>query len=466
MMKLSKYKAKRNLKTSSEPSAKIKKKASEELIFVIQEHHARHLHYDLRLEVGGVLKSWAVPKQPSSDPAVKRLAIMVEDHPYDYKDFEGTIPSGYGAGTVAIWDKGTYSVDDTNAKESEKLIKAGLKKGSLHFTLKGKKLKGIFHLVRLNRSGKNEWLLMKKKEQTSSSSKKSSSKALLTNLDKVFWPKEKITKGDLLRFYADVAPWMLPHLKDRPQSLRRFPNGIDGETFFQKNLENHPDWVETIPIEHKNKEVNYLLIQNEQSLLYAANLGCIEIHPFFSRIRKLHSPDYLMFDLDPKGASFEKVIEVAQTIHQVLEEIEVPSYCKTSGATGLHIAVPLGAKYSYEQAKKFAEIVAMLVQQQLPKIATLERSIAKRKGKVYIDYLQNNFGQTLAAPYSVRARPKAPVSTPLRWSEVKKGLNPTDYTIKNTLKRLKKLGDLYAPVLGKGINLQTALKNITLMQGE
>ena len=160
-MRLSKYKAKRNLKSSKEPLAKVRKKKSSQLAFVIHEHHARHLHYDLRLEVKGVLKSWAVPKEPSMDPSVKRLAIMVEDHPYDYKDFEGTIPSGYGAGEVRIWDEGTYNVDGADAKESEKMVIAGLKKGSFHFSLEGKKLKGVFSLVQL-KNRENQWLLIKK----------------------------------------------------------------------------------------------------------------------------------------------------------------------------------------------------------------------------------------------------------------------------------------------------------------
>lgn len=452
-MSLAEYRSKRNFQNTPEPSGKIKKTKSKTLVFVVQEHHARKLHYDLRLEAEGVLKSWAIPKQPTMDPNTKRLAIMVEDHAYGYKDFEGTIPSGYGAGTVAIWDKGTYSIDGEDARETEKKMLEGLKKGSFHFTLEGKKLHGLFYLVKLQNSQKNEWLFIKKKENAQEPPK-------LTNLDKIFWPKEKITKGDLLRYYSKVAKWILPYLKNRPESLRRFPNGIEGATFFQKNLKSYPDWIQTTEIEHEKKKVNYLLIQNEESLLFAVNLGCIEIHPFFSQISKLHSPDFLVFDLDPKGSSFLKVIQVAQTLHAVLENLDIPSYCKTSGATGLHIAIPLGAKYTYEQAKKFAELIATIAQQKIPKISTLERSIAKRKGRVYIDCYQNNFGQTLAAPYSVRARAKAPVSTPLKWEEVKKGLNPKDYTIKTIFPRLKKYGDLYGPVLGKGINMELVLKNI------
>ncbi|MFI5333559.1 MAG: non-homologous end-joining DNA ligase [Chlamydiales bacterium] len=466
-MGLSTYKKKRDLKVSMEPSAKIRKAKGRQLSFVIQEHHARRLHYDLRLEAAGVLKSWAIPKMPTMDPGVKRLAIMVEDHPYSYKNFEGTIPAGYGAGTVSIWDEGTYEIDHEDAKTSEKLLLAGLKKGSFHFTLHGKKLKGSFSLVRMN-SEKNEWLLVKKRQNLSRKSKveKKINQPKLTNLDKVFWPKEKITKGDVLRYYDKIAPWILPYLKDRPESLKRFPNGVDGESFFQKDVKEHPDWIETTRIKHENKTINYLLIQNEVSLLFVANLGCIEIHPFFSRFTKPDYPDYMIFDLDPKEASFDDVVRVAKEVHVVLEEIEVASYCKTSGATGLHVTVPLGAKYTYDQVKRFAEVVAMIVHSRLPEITTLERSIAKRKGKVYIDCYQNNFGQTIAAAYSLRARPGAPVSTPLKWKEVKKGLDPKKYNIKTIFSRLKRLKDIYFPVLGKGANLEAALRNVAKLLGK
>jgi bifunctional non-homologous end joining protein LigD len=477
-MRLFKYKSKRKLKTSKEPSPKLhKRKKHQPLIFVIQEHHATRLHYDLRLEVNGVLKSWAIPKQPSLDPNVKRLAIQVEDHPYSYKDFEGIIPSGYGAGTVSIWDKGTYTIKETDINESEKMAEQGIEKGSLHFILHGKRLKGEFYLVRLKSSEKNEWLFIKKKDAFSQKeaaistekgkgSSKTVKNAELTNLEKLYWPKEKISKKDLLKYYASISSYLLPYLKDRPESLKRFPDGMMGKSFFQKNLKDHPDWVQTVKIQHEEKSIEYLLIQDRETLLFAANLGCIEIHPFFSRTSKLQYPDYLVFDLDPKGASFDHVIAIAQELHEVLEKIGIPHVCKTSGATGLHVAVPLGAKYTYEQAKAFAEIVARIVHKRLPKISTLERSISKRQNKVYIDYLQNNFGQTITAPYSVRARPGAPVSTPLKWAEVKKGLDPLDYHMNNILKRIKKVGDLYRPVLGKGIDLKTALKKIEAIQNK
>lgn len=460
-MKLVRYRSKRNLNKSKEPAAKLKKGKNRELVFVIQEHHAKRLHYDLRLEAEGVLKSWAIPKIPSLSPKVKRLAIQVEDHPYGYKDFEGTIPSGYGAGTVSIWDQGTYNVGGEDAAFSEEEVRKGLKKGSLHLFLKGKKLQGLFHLFRLKNSKKNEWLFTKAKEE-----KGAAEGVKLTHLERVYWPRENITKGALVEYYAEVADWILPFLKDRPVSLKRFPNGIEGLSFFQRDLKAPPDWIETVPIQHEKKVVHYLLIQNKESLLYAANLGCIELHPFLSRVQRLDRPDFLILDLDPKGASFLDVIKVAQTIHQLLERIEVPSYCKTSGATGLHIAIPMGAKYQYQHVRAFGKIIATLVHNQIPNLTTLERSILKRQGKVYLDFQQNHFAQTIVSPYSVRARLAAPVSTPLLWKEVKKGFSPEQYNLRNTLRRLEKMGDIYAPVLEKGIHLPTALKNISLILSE
>lgn len=479
-MQLQRYKAKRNLKISKEPKAKLFKRKGGALQFVIQKHQARNLHYDFRLEVNGVLKSWAIPKGPSLDPAVKRLAIMVEDHPYSYKDFEGIIAEGYGKGSVLIWDRGTYTVGENDAKDSEKIIAAGIKKGEIKITLYGEKLHGDFALVRINEE-KNQWLFMKKKDSFASSEDIQKNEAsvvskktllevggganFLTNLDKIFWKNEKITKKDLLQYYSKIAPTIIPYLKDRPESLKRYPNGIAGESFFQKNLEKHPEWVKTVAVKHENKTVNYLLIQDEMHLLYAVNMGCIEMHPWFSRFKTPHKPDFLVFDLDPENISFNKVIETALELHDFLMSIDVPSFCKTSGATGMHICVPLAAKYTYEQVVKFAELVAHIVHQRIPSFTSVERSKKKRDKKVYIDFLQNNYGQTIASVYSVRAFSGAPVSTPLEWKEVKKGIDPKDYNIFNTVERVKKKGDLFKPVLGKGIDLKKCLKKVEKFMG-
>jgi bifunctional non-homologous end joining protein LigD len=285
--------------------------------------------------------------------------------------------------------------------------------------------------------------------------------SILTHLDKIFWPEEGYTKGDLIHYYQSVAPYLLPHLKDRPESLLRCPNGIKGQKFFQKNVDHKiPDWLPTHVVKHKEEAITYLLIQDVDSLTFAINLGCIDLNPFNSRIKSLENPDYLILDLDPEDIKFDAVVETALAIHDLLSEQSIPSYCKTSGATGIHIYIPLGAKYSYEQCKQFAELLAHLSHEQVPHITSLERSPSKRQKRVYIDFLQNNFGQTLASPYSVRPRSGAPVSTPLDWSEVKLGLDPLDFNLSNTLKRLKKRGDLFAPVLKKGIDMMKCIKNL------
>lgn len=283
----------------------------------------------------------------------------------------------------------------------------------------------------------------------------------VSNLEKIYWPKAGYTKGDLIDYTLSVSKWMLPHLKDRPITLKRYPEGIDGEMFYQKDTSSlHlPEFVKTVEIQQE-KLMRYILIQNAETLEYVVNLGTIEIHPFLSRVKHLDSPDYLVVDLDPEDIAFEHVVETANAVHGLLESIDVPSYCKTSGGRGLHIFVPMHAKYSFEQVKQFGEVIASLVHDELPDITSLLRKPSQRQKKVYIDVYQNNRGQTLIVPYGVRGKPFAPVSTPLEWREVKKGLNPLDYTIKTVAKRVEKIGDIFKPVLGKGINLETALKKL------
>lgn len=284
--------------------------------------------------------------------------------------------------------------------------------------------------------------------------------SFLSNLDKVYWRKEGITKGDLLKYYAEISSFILPYLIDRPESLRRFPEGIEGEHFFQKNVTNYPDWLQTIEIEHTDKMVNYLLVQDFASLLYEVNLGCIEIHPFLSHIPTLAFPDFAIFDLDPIDLPFDRVIEVALELHQILDELNIPSYVKTSGSRGMHVLIPLGAKYTFDDAKNFAHLIALYLHERLPGLTSLERMPERRQKKVYIDYLQNNPHQTIAAPYSVRAKPGAPVSTPLEWHEIKKGLDPLDYNLFTLPTRLKKKGDCMKGLLSQKINIEKTLKSL------
>lgn len=878
-MSLVKYRAKRNLKLTPEPGgAKAKAKGSA-LIFVVQRHKASHLHYDFRLEMRGTLKSWAVPKGPSLSPADKRLAMMVEDHPYDYKDFAGVIPEGnYGAGIVEIWDSGTYApLDLPKGKDPETFLMHMLHSGSIKIILKGKKLKGEFALVRM-KGEERSWLLIKHRDkhavdsynsedETPKSSPinkalvaagrgakgnktkrvvrsnvlkaaaptaitepvqrkrfsvrgmgsapkvkaaikpmlaspevepfddpdwlfeikwdgyraiaetggqglrlysrnglsfldayadvtdalrkmkrkavldgeivaldaegrpdfqllqqanqeqathvvyyvfdlleldgkdltdlplvqrkkllralvkdgthmrfcdhvqergtgffaaavkqdlegiigkradstyakgmrskswvkikhhhtqeaviggytaprnsrkhfgalllgvykkdefvyvghtgtgfnersldeligamkplvrssapfstkvdanmppvwvkpklvcnvkftewtrdghmrhpvflglradkpapevtkepiamkearatKSRAKAAkkpeharmskqakpsteerpnerdvkvgrntvhLTNLNKLYWPKEGITKGDVINYYERMHTVLLPHLKDRPQSLFRTPNGTTGPGFFQKDAGGTaPPWVPSVKIASDSRggeTIDYLLCNDLGTLLYMANLGCIEINPWSSRKQHLLKPDHLVLDLDPSDKNtFDHVVEAALAVKVVLDRIGVKGYCKTSGSSGLHIYIPTGGKYTYTQLAPFAKNIMLVVQSLLPKTTTLERSLAKRdKKKIYLDHLQNRKGQTIASVYSVRPKPGATVSTPLKWSEVKLGLDARAFTIHTVPDRVRRLGDLFAAALSTtAIPLPRAMKRL------
>jgi bifunctional non-homologous end joining protein LigD len=284
-----------------------------------------------------------------------------------------------------------------------------------------------------------------------------------THLTKVYWPDEGYTKGDLIAYYQTVSKYILPYLKDRPQSLNRHPNGIKAQGFYQKNMEsNHqlPEWIKTVKLYSKSNEadIEYLICNDEATLIYMANLGCIEINPWHSTYQNPDNPTYMMLDLDPGNISFGEVVNTALAIKEVSDEIKVPCFCKTSGATGLHIYFPFGGQYDYDQLRAFAEILAVIVHNRLPSTTSIERSVSKRKDKIYIDFMQNSKGQTIAAPYSVRPRPLATVSTPLLWNEVNHQLSPEQFTIKNMIQRLKKTGDIWRPVIKEGIDLNNVLK--------
>lgn len=287
----------------------------------------------------------------------------------------------------------------------------------------------------------------------------------LTNQNKIYFPVDSISKGDILNYYNEVSTLIVPYLKDRPESMNRFPNGINGASFYQKDmdLEKIPSWLKTKKIysESNDKYINYLLCNDKATLLYMANLGCIEFNPWNSTIKKMDKPDWAVIDLDPAKNDFKEVVKTALTVKKIMDELETECYCKTSGATGLHIYIPLGNQYRYDTVKLFSELIANKVVERLPEIASITRPIGNRGNKIYIDFLQNRQGQTLASAYSVRPRPGATVSTPLEWGEVNEKLSPAKFTIKNVLKRFDKKGDLWKPVLGKGANLELILKKIS-----
>jgi len=288
-----------------------------------------------------------------------------------------------------------------------------------------------------------------------------------TNLDKVFFPKDGWKKRDLLSFYNDVAEFLVPHLQGRPLSMKRYPNGIAGDYFFQKNAGSHfPNWLHLEPIiEHDPPKTNQYPVANDRaSLLYLVNLGCIDHNPWMSRVGNLEHPDWVLLDLDPVAVSYDKIVEAAQLIRQILAELGLQGYPKTTGGDGMHIYVPLEPLYTYEHVRGFAEILTHLAVDREPNLFTTPRSVEKRKkDRVYFDYLQIGTGKTISAPYVVRAYDGAPVATPLHWNEVVAGLRPTDFRIDNSIARFRRVGDIFAPVLQGGQRLETALARL---QGE
>ncbi len=291
----------------------------------------------------------------------------------------------------------------------------------------------------------------------------SSLKVKLTNLDKIYWPEEGYKKKDLIEYYKNISSFILPYIKNRPQSLNRHPDGIKGESFFQKDIDPpYPAFIKVLDHYSKStgKIINYLVCKDLNSLIYMANLGCIEINPWASRISNLNKPDFLILDLDPEDISFGKVVEVAITAKKILDKIKIKGFCKTSGGRGLHIYIPLKAKYSYNKALNFSKVLALIINQAVPDITSLIRSPKKRQGKVYIDCYQNLIGHTIAAPYCLRPKARAPVSTPLLWKELDSRLNPLNFTIKTIFKRLDKKGDLWKGVLGPGIDMKACIDRI------
>jgi bifunctional non-homologous end joining protein LigD len=527
-MGLETYWKKRDFKKTPEPRGKVAKRNLHR--FVVQEHHASHLHFDFRLEVGGVLKSWSVRKGPTLDPDERRLAVETEDHPVEYAKFEGHIPAGeYGGGEHMIWDEGKYeTVGGADAL-------AQYEAGRMKFELKGKKLRGTFNLIRLG-SREGQWLLIKSRDahaqagwalellvaddeaakrwrgesagrkkstpkkkgvkkfsttgkgdaETVAAGKLFKSKELsgdvdakvggavvpLTSLDRVYFPAAKLTKGDLVRYYYEVSDYILPYLKDRPLIMKRYPAGIKGQSFHQHDVNEAPDFVRTVPLEVEDgggHTVDYVVGDTLATLLYMANLGAIERHPWHSRTRNLDRPDWFVFDLDPgEGVRFETICEVAATTRKILERLGLESYPKTSGSRGIHIYVPIKAAYGYEEIAEFAARVAALVAAGHPEAATVERSKSKRgKRMIYVDHMQNARGKSVVAPYSVRPREGAPVSAPLTWREVEaKRITPQDFTIENVLARVGGKGDLFREVLENKQTLGDATKKLESLTGE
>ena len=448
MSKLSAYNNKRNFDKTKEPMGKRSKKAKK-LRFCIQHHIARKNHYDLRLEWNGVLISWAVPKGPSYNDKDKRLAIMVEDHPIDYRNFEGTIPKGeYGGGTVMLWDKGYW--------EPIKGYKPNFKEGPIKFILKGSRLKGMWTLVKL-KNDDTSWLLIKDKDEyhlyddinefntsiktnrTMDEIKDNIKHIEITNPDKIIYKKPKVTKMDIVNYYKAVSKRMLPLIENRLISTIRYPSGSKGSSFFKKHFENLHKFLGLKRIKSKKEHQNdYYYIKDINGLISEVQMNSYEFHVWGCLASNLSHADMLVFDLDPDELlSLKRLREGVKNLKSILDEYELSSFLKTSGGKGYHVVVPLNAKVTWKTARLIAKNIAELMEARWPNKYTSNMKKSKRKSKIFIDWVRNTKGATSVAPYSLRIRKKLTVSMPISWNELDK-IKPDEITMEEAIKRLKR----------------------------
>ncbi|HEX4449453.1 MAG TPA: non-homologous end-joining DNA ligase [Kofleriaceae bacterium] len=487
--KLAKYRSMRDFSRTAEPNG-ARERARARSSFVIQQHAARRLHYDFRLELDGVLLSWAVPKGPSLSPAEKRLAVRTEDHPLDYADFEGVIPKGqYGGGTVSVWDRGTWQPEGDPHE--------AMRKGRLTFALYGEKLHGRWHLIRTRGDGKaDNWLLFKSRDDAANENEdivamrpesvitgrtldqiaadadrvwqsnreiaNAENKHLpktkritagdiaalvkqlplgfeLTNLDKVLYPEQNITKAQLVAYLAVVADWMLPHVDNRPLTLVRCPEGRTKPCFFQKKIyPGAPSAVQTVTVREEDGDVvEYMKVRDMPGLIGLAQLGTLETHVWGCRADNVERPDFMVFDLDPDvGLAWDRVALAAFDVRKRLREVGLESWVKTTGGKGLHICVPLARELDWARFKAWSKAFADKLAHDEPELYTSNMAKPARRGKIFVDYLRNGRNATFICAYSPRAREGAPVSTPITWDELAHGIDPLAFTTQTIPARL------------------------------
>jgi bifunctional non-homologous end joining protein LigD len=523
--RLKTYRAKRDFSVTAEPAGATSPAGQSR--FVVQRHRARRLHYDLRLEVAGVLASWAVPKGPTLDPKARQLAVHVEDHPLEYFDFEGIIPKGeYGGGDVIVWDWGTWQPAETDDPAR------AIERGELHFDLHGEKLAGRFVLVRRDdaRPGKEQWLLIHKNDDHARpgwdpedhplsvktgrtndevaaapeslwrSDKPAAEAAValaperapvwdpptaeelaeldalgsdgrwvvqgrelkLTNLDKVLFPgrdpEPPVTKRDLIRYHALIAPFMLPYLADRPVNSHRYPDGVDRPGFWHKEVPSHaPEWLSR----WRNEEADpgetqcYAVIDSVPALVWLANFAAVELHPWTSKLPDVHQPTWALIDIDPGSASsFDDVLVLARLYRVALEHLGVDAMPKVTGQRGVQIWVPVRGGYTFADTRAWVEKVSRAIGRTVPELVSWEWQKDRRRGLARLDYTQNAINKTLVAPFSARPAAGAPVSVPIGWDELQDPeLRPDRWTIRTVLDRVSSVGDPLAPLIGRAQEL-------------
>jgi bifunctional non-homologous end joining protein LigD len=523
--KLSTYRKKRDFARTPEPSgAPDGASAGPSRRFVVQRHRARRLHYDFRLEIDGVLVSWAVPKGPTLDPGVRRAAFHVEDHPMEYIDFEGVIPSGeYGGGDVIVWDTGTWSPSETDDPAR------AVAEGEIHVDMAGDKLRGRFVLVRTGRdpSSREQWLLLHKHDEFSiegwdpeehprsvlsgrtndevkadpdrlwrsdlpaaraSVPLKPSAvegpspvelKALdelktsgrwnifgrelrVTNLDKVLFParpgEDPVTKRDLLRYAAQIAPIALPYLTRRALNMNRFPNGAQTKGFWHKELPGHaPEWLPRWdnPEADRGESRTYLVVDEPAALVWAANFGALEWHAWTSQVDRPHQPTYALVDIDPgDNTTWDGVLALARLHRTAFEHLGVVARPKVTGRRGIQIWVPIARGPDFAATRRWVEKLSRTVGAVMPELVSWSWQVNERGGLARLDYTQNAINKTLVAPYSPRPAPGAPISAPIDWDELDDpALRPDGFTIRNVAARIAEKGDLFAEVLHHGQTL-------------
>jgi bifunctional non-homologous end joining protein LigD len=515
--RLTEYRRKRDFSRTPEPAGTTRTAAQHASRFVVQRHRARRLHYDVRLEIDGVLVSWAVPKGPTLDPNVRRAAFHVEDHPIEYIDFEGIIPAGqYGGGDVIVWDAGAW--ESARPEDPARAVADG----ELHVDLHGHKLRGRFVFIRTSagRSDREEWLLLHKHDKyardgwdaedhprsvlsgrtndevkadpdrmwrsdlpaarASVPLKPSTDRVRgeeleeletfagsgtwrvlgrdlrVSNLDKVLFPprtgEAPVTKRDLLRYTAQIAPVVLPYLTGRALNMHRYPNGVQHKGFWQKELPSYaPDWIPRWdnPQADPGETRTYLVVDEPAALIWAANFAALEWHAWTSRTDRPDRPTYAMIDLDPgEDTTWDDLLVLARLHRTALEHLDVAAGVKLTGRRGLQIWIPIERRLSFEQTRSWVEQLSRSVGEVVPELVSWKWQVSDRKGLARLDYTQNAINKTLVAPYSPRAAPGAPVSAPIAWDELDDpALAPDRFTIRTITDRVADRGDLFKLVL-------------------